>query len=145
MQTHKEEKRDTRMYAGEFRDSMPYFFFIWSVQSLYIMQTGGGCNLHVPDSAHLSVCNRACLCSYPYNAHVYAPLFHIYSCIHLQEHAAVYMCSVAHCCSVCLTQHILCSLSFAPSPPLPFSSFPSLHSTPPLSLALPGWHVHACL
>lgn len=107
---------------------------------------------------HVCVRVRVCACAHLHfcillgchDAHVCVPclLFHIHSCIHFHRHAAVYMCSVALHRPVCLTQHILRSLSRPPSPThlpaLPLPLFPHSHPLLSIPLCLAGTYMHVC-
>lgn len=106
----------------------------------------------------MHVCVRVCVCIcisayfWAVMMHMYVCLlFHIHSCIHFHRHAAVYMCSVALHRPVCLTQHILRSLSRPPSPyspthlpALPLPLFPHSHPLLSIPLCLAGTYMHVC-
>lgn len=107
----------------------------------------------------MHVCVRVCVCAFAFlhtfglavMMHMYVCLlFHIHSCIHFHRHAAVYMCSVALHRPVCLTQHILRSLSRPPPHTQPPTYPPSLflfsltHPLLSIPLCLAGTYMHVC-
>lgn len=81
------------------------------------MRVGKGCHFSLNIYPHV--------CKIPLHVHA-----------HMRFYAAACF-SVAHCCPVCLTRHILCSLSFAlcPSPLLPSS---------PATFCSAGTYMHVC-
>lgn len=108
---------------------------------------------------HVCVRVRVCACAHLHfcillgchDAHICVPclLFHIHSCIHFHRHAAVYMCSVALHRPVCLTQHILRSLSRPPPHTHPPTYPPSLFlfslTLTPSSPSRSAWLARTCM
>lgn len=90
------------------------------------MQVWGGCNFWVNIYMSGNVCFCTCV-PFPSSC---TCVFYIRLCIHLHNCVSICMCRVACCCPVCLTQHILRSLSFALSLslPLPIPPSPQPHS-----------------
>lgn len=100
-------------------------YFLFGLCSLYIMQAAVGWILHVCVSGNFfHLCELLFLL-------MHTSVFHIRSCIHLYENAATCLSVCVSICAqhrpVCLSQHILHSLSCAPPP------FPP-----------PGTYMHVC-
>lgn len=106
-----------------------FFFFFGYVQSLYLTHTGMKGLRFQFQCLHVSVyMNRPSLCTC-------ARLFRLHLLARFKSDCmSLYMCIVAHSRPVCLTQHILHSLSFSLSPPPP----------PPASFCPPGTYMHVC-